>query len=49
MAVLARYDVLDARGLVRDDVELIVIGNYFDYDLDDPEGAGAEGLRILRC
>ncbi|HEY1811498.1 MAG TPA: metallophosphoesterase [Kofleriaceae bacterium] len=48
MAVLARHDVLDARGLVRDDVELVVIGDYFDYDLNDPEGAGAEGLHILR-
>jgi hypothetical protein len=48
MAVLARGGVLDARGLVRDDVELIAIGDYFDYDLGDPDGAGAEGLRILR-
>jgi len=46
--VLARHDVLDARGLVRDDVCLVVIGDYFDYDLNDPETAGREGLRILR-
>ena len=46
--VLRRHDVLDAHGLVRDDVCLVAIGDYFDYDLNDPAGAGREGLRILR-
>lgn len=48
LAVLDHHGLLDARGLVREDVSLITIGDYFDYDLDDPGAAGAEGLRTLR-
>lgn len=48
LAVLGHAGLLDSRGLVREDVSLIVIGDYFDYDLDDPVAAGAEGLRTLR-
>jgi hypothetical protein len=47
IAVLARHDVIVA-DRIRDDVCLIVIGDYFDYDVTDPETAGVEGLRILR-
>jgi hypothetical protein len=48
MAVLLRHDVLDGTGRIRDEVELVVVGDYFDYDLNAPQEAGAEGVRILQ-
>ena len=33
---------------VADDVVLVSIGDHFDYDPDDPVGAGIEGMRLLR-
>lgn len=47
MAVLDHHGLLDGDRL-RGDVRLVAIGDYFDYDLDDPVGAGLEGLRVLR-
>ncbi|WP_437981236.1 metallophosphoesterase [Sorangium sp. So ce117] len=47
MAVLASHALLGADGRLVDDVVLVSIGDHFDYDLDDPVGAGAEGLRTL--
>jgi hypothetical protein len=47
MAVLAQHGALDGDRLA-EDVVLVSIGDHFDYDLDDPMGAGAEGLRTLR-
>lgn len=47
MAVLAQHGALDGDRLA-EDVVLVSIGDHFDYDLDDPLGAGAEGLRTLR-
>ena len=48
MAVLEAHAALGADGRLADDVVLVSIGDHFDYDLEDPEGAGAEGLRTLR-
>ena len=48
MAVLAAHALLRADGRLADDVVLVSIGDHFDYDLDDPVGAGEEGLRTLR-
>lgn len=46
-------DVLDAHGALAgdrlaSDVVLVSIGDHFDYDLNDPATAAAEGLRTLR-
>lgn len=48
MRILDAHGVLGADGRLAPDVHLISIGDHFDYDLDDPEGAGAEGIRVLR-
>jgi hypothetical protein len=48
MAVLARHGLLGDDGRLVSDVLLISIGDHFDYDLDDPIGAGREGIRVLR-
>ncbi len=48
MRVLAHHDALDAAGRLRADVELVSIGDHFDYDLIDPAAAGREGMRVLR-
>jgi DNA repair exonuclease SbcCD nuclease subunit len=47
MAVLDHHGLLDGDRL-KGGVRLVAIGDYFDYDLDDPVGAGVEGLRVLR-
>ncbi|MFT3699685.1 MAG: metallophosphoesterase family protein [Kofleriaceae bacterium] len=47
MALLERGGVLDGDRL-RSDVELISIGDHFDYDLRQPEVSREEGLRVLR-
>ncbi|MGE0868995.1 MAG: hypothetical protein AB7P03_10540 [Kofleriaceae bacterium] len=47
MAVLARHGALDGDRLAPD-VELITIGDHFDYGSDDPIAAGREGVRITR-
>lgn len=46
-------EVLDQHGALTGDrlaadVVLVSIGDHFDYDLHDPHGAAAEGLRLLR-
>ena len=48
MALLARYDLLDAGGRLRSDASLVSIGDHFDYDLRAPEISGREGLAVLR-
>jgi len=48
LAVLAAHAALGADGRLAEDVVLVSIGDHFDYDLNDPEGAGEEGLRTLR-
>jgi hypothetical protein len=45
--VLAHHGVL-ADGRVAPTVTLVSAGDHFDYDLDDPAGAGREGLINLR-
>ncbi len=47
-AVLDRHGALDGAGRLAPDVVLVSIGDHFDYDLHDPEGAGREGVRFLR-
>ena len=47
MAVLDRHGLLVGDRL-RIDARLVCVGDYFDYDLDDPVAAGLEGLRALR-
>lgn len=47
MALLERSGVL-AGDRLRDDVQLISVGDHFDYDLRTPDDAGVEGLRTLR-
>src|SRR5690348_11899624 len=47
-AVLAAHEALGPDGRLAEDVLLVSIGDHFDYDLNDPEGAGVEGLRTLR-
>jgi len=47
MAVLEAHAALGADGRLAGDVVLVSIGDHFDYDLEDPMGAGAEGLRTL--
>ena len=48
MDVLAQHGALGDDGRLTEDVVLVSIGDHFDYDLDDPAGSGAEGLRTLR-
>lgn len=48
MKLLASYDAIAADGRLRSDVELISIGDHFDYDLTAPEVSRAEGLAVLR-
>jgi Calcineurin-like phosphoesterase len=48
MKLLASYDALAADGRLRPDVELISIGDHFDYDLTAPDVSRAEGLAVLR-
>ncbi|MEO8840299.1 MAG: hypothetical protein ABI591_21520, partial [Kofleriaceae bacterium] len=48
MKLLASYDLLAADGHLRPDVELISIGDQFDYDLTAPDVSRAEGLAVLR-
>jgi hypothetical protein len=45
--VLDRHGVL-AGGRIAPDVTLVSIGDHFDYDLNDPINAGAEGIKLLR-
>jgi hypothetical protein len=47
MAVLGHHGLLDGERLCGD-VRLVAVGDYFDYDLEDPIRAGLEGLRVLR-
>lgn len=47
LAVLDRHQLLSGDRLAPD-VELISIGDHFDYDLLDPETAGREGVKLLR-
>ncbi|HET9992909.1 MAG TPA: metallophosphoesterase, partial [Kofleriaceae bacterium] len=47
LAVLDRHHLLSGDRLA-DDVELVSIGDHFDYDLLDPETAGREGVKLLR-
>ncbi|MGE0551110.1 MAG: metallophosphoesterase [Kofleriaceae bacterium] len=47
MAVLARHGAL-IDGRLASDVDLITIGDHFDYGSDDPVAAGREGLRVTR-
>ena len=47
MAVLAHHRALDGERLARE-VVLVSMGDYFDYDLRQPQVAGQEGLRVLR-
>lgn len=47
LAVLAAHGAL-AGDRLAPDVVLVSIGDHFDYDVDDPITAGAEGLRTLR-
>lgn len=47
--VLACHGALAASGdRLADDVVLVSIGDHFDYDVNDPVTAGAEGLKLLR-
>ncbi|MDI1482718.1 metallophosphoesterase [Polyangium sp. y55x31] len=48
LAVLEAHAALGADGRLAEDVVLVSMGDHFDYDLDDPVGAGVEGLRTLR-
>lgn len=47
LEVLDHHHALDDDKLAAD-VVLVSIGDHFDYDLRQPEAAGAEGLKILR-
>ncbi|HEY0250921.1 MAG TPA: hypothetical protein VGC41_05310, partial [Kofleriaceae bacterium] len=47
MALLERSGVL-AGDRLRDDIELVSIGDHFDYDLRTPDVSRQEGLRTLR-
>lgn len=47
LAVLDRHHLLSGDRLAPD-VELVSIGDHFDYDLLDPETAGKEGVKLLR-
>jgi hypothetical protein len=47
LAVLDRHRLLSGDRLAPD-VELVSIGDHFDYDLFDPETAGKEGVKLLR-
>ncbi|MCB9756514.1 MAG: metallophosphoesterase [Myxococcales bacterium] len=46
-AVLARYDLLDQTGWLRPDVELISVGDHFDYGPAPREETQREGLALL--
>ena len=48
MKLLASYDALAADGRLRSNIEVISIGDHFDYDLTAPEVSRAEGLAVLR-
>jgi hypothetical protein len=47
LEVLDRHHLLEGDRLAPD-VELVSIGDHFDYDVLDPETAGREGLALLR-
>ncbi|MEO8548678.1 MAG: metallophosphoesterase [Kofleriaceae bacterium] len=47
LAVLDRHQLL-AGDRLAPDVELVSIGDHFDYDHLDPETAGREGVKLLR-
>ncbi|HEY6037868.1 MAG TPA: metallophosphoesterase [Kofleriaceae bacterium] len=47
LAVLDRHRLL-AGDRLAPDVELVSIGDHFDYDVLDPETAGKEGVKLLR-
>lgn len=47
LAVLDRHQLL-AGDRLASDVELVSIGDHFDYDHLDPETAGKEGVKLLR-
>ncbi|HEY0195850.1 MAG TPA: metallophosphoesterase, partial [Kofleriaceae bacterium] len=46
--ILRNHELLGGDGRLADDVVLVSIGDHFDYDLDDPVGAGREGVAFLR-
>ena len=46
--ILGRHGALTAGERLAPDVVLVSIGDHFDYDLDDPVGAGREGVLVLR-
>ena len=48
IAILERHGAIGDDGRLAGDVVLVSIGDHFDYDLDDPETAGREGVRFLR-
>jgi hypothetical protein len=48
MAVLGRHGALGPDGRLLPGVQLVSIGDHFDYDPEDPAGSGAEGVRTLR-
>jgi hypothetical protein len=48
MALLDRYGLLGGDGQLRANVQLVSIGDHFDYDLNTPEESRAEGLAVLR-
>lgn len=48
MAVLDRHGALGPDGRLAPGVQLVSIGDHFDYDPEDAAGSGAEGLRTLR-
>ncbi|CAN5132004.1 hypothetical protein BH11MYX1_BH11MYX1_12700 [soil metagenome] len=47
LEVLDRHHLL-AGDRLAEDVELVSIGDHFDYDVLDPETAGREGVKLLR-
>jgi hypothetical protein len=46
-AVLARHDLLGGDGWLRRDVQLVSMGDHFDFKSDDPIETGRHGVRIL--
>ncbi|MFO0577643.1 MAG: transcriptional regulator [Polyangia bacterium] len=48
MAVLGRHGALGPDGRLAPGVQLVSIGDHFDYDPEDVAGSGQEGLRTLR-